>query len=110
MKPDTMKQATHTPGPWTYDDAWSLIIGPQGQEVAALHSAQAPDDAKRANRNTVSANARLIAAAPKLLAALKAVAPLMAALGDSDLWSEIHDDTYIAIREAIAAATGKGEA
>jgi hypothetical protein len=49
--------SAHTPGPWHYDTTWGLIKH-GGAEIAALHSGNI-------------ANARLIAAAPDLLAALQ---------------------------------------
>ena len=48
---------THTPGPWTHDDIYGLILHGR-TEIAALHSGN-------------KANANLIAAAPDLLAALE---------------------------------------
>jgi hypothetical protein len=59
----------YTPGPWKVDEVWSLIMGPKGEEVAAVHSGVSHPT--RANRNTAHANARLIAAAPDMFAALK---------------------------------------
>lgn len=49
----------HTPGPWKLDDEWGIIKHGK-TEICALHSG-------------ISANARLIASAPELLAALQAV-------------------------------------
>ncbi len=49
--------SAHTPGPWHYDNTWGLIKH-GGAEIAALHSGNI-------------ANARLIAAAPDMLAALQ---------------------------------------
>ena len=61
-----------TPGPWTYDAVWSLIKGPNGEEVAALHSGAA--DGERQSPGIVALNAALIAAAPEMLEALRALA------------------------------------
>ena len=72
----------HTPGPWHYDSTWGLIVKHGGAEVAALHSGNA-------------ANARLIAAAPEMLAALQRLTHPMA--DDSDLEHAL---------EVIARATG----
>jgi hypothetical protein len=52
-----MTDTKHTPGPWVRNETWGLIVSGDG-EVAALHSGN-------------EANARLIAAAPELLAALE---------------------------------------
>lgn len=62
----------HTPGPWKYDDEWALIVGPNDEEICAIHAAQSSGE-RRVNRNKAQANGRLIAAAPELLAALKDV-------------------------------------
>lgn len=78
MKTKTTK-SQHTPAPWTFDDVWHLIKGPNGEEVAAIHSAAV--DGKLATRATAAANARLITAAPELAAAGRA---LVAALAKGD--------------------------
>jgi hypothetical protein len=70
----TTKKPTHTPGPWSYSETRKktrnhdrVIDGPDGIEVAyALDMNRHDMDAQ------VDANARLIAAAPELLAALVA--------------------------------------
>ena len=49
----------HTKLPWKFDDTWHLILGPEGQEIAALHSAQGPDE-KRATRFAANLNADFI--------------------------------------------------
>ena len=54
----------HTPGPWTVDETWMLIMGPGNVEIAAIHGGD-----MRADRQSGRINARLIAAAPDLLAA-----------------------------------------
>lgn len=58
MKTDTKQQTKHTPGPWTVDACY--IHGPSGKRFLAV----AGDDEGKAN-------ARLIAAAPDLLAFAK---------------------------------------
>ena len=56
----------HTPGPWLYDETWGLITATEKHvEIAAVHAARSKSSAK--------ANARLIAAAPDMLAELKRV-------------------------------------
>jgi hypothetical protein len=47
-----MSNTKHTPGPWTHDETWGLIMAGE-TEIAACHSG-------------VKENARLIAAAPEL--------------------------------------------
>lgn len=93
----------HTPGPWFYDvdgPGWDLHVTAgapyyiRGAKSVAFWSRSAADRAGHAER---SANARLIAAAPDLLAALTAAAVVMEANGLS---------TAKLAREVIAKATG----
>ncbi len=56
-----MTQPKHTPGPWSYEGG--MIKGP-GTTIVDLHGAMGGDDTE--------ADARLIAAAPDLLATLSA--------------------------------------
>lgn len=58
----------HTPGPWHVDPDWALIMGPNGEEIAAVHSGMG--DGTRQNPNVAAANSYLLATAPDLLAAL----------------------------------------
>lgn len=59
----------HTPTPWTYDPVWNLILGPNGEEIAAIHSGVC--DGKRQSARVAAINGPLMAAAPELLAALE---------------------------------------
>lgn len=73
--------SSHTPAPWRYNKTYGLVM--YGKlEIAALHSGNA-------------ANARLIAAAPDLLAALQRLVHPMA--DDTDLEHAL---------DVIARATG----
>lgn len=56
----------HTPGPWATDGGDTVVA--MGNQIVV--TAPAPDGA---SREEMKANARLIAAAPDLLAALKAI-------------------------------------
>lgn len=78
------KIATHTKGPWHHDATWDLIKSNK-KGIAALHSENLAD-------------ARLIAAAPDLLAACKL------ALEEGDDYIAIK-----AIKAAIAKAEGREE-
>jgi hypothetical protein len=96
----------HTPGPWAAHDGWITAdpkhgSGGEACVVAQIHSG--PDCAPAEHAN---ANARLIAAAPDLLAAGKAVAALWAkhGLGDDDAESE---PVWDALRHAIGRAEGQ---
>lgn len=90
---DTLKagERTHTSGPWTY--ANGIIVG-DGKIIA--------DYGCSMERNhEAEPNARLMTAAPELLAAL------ILALQDHDFEGiELNHDTVTAARAAIAKATG----
>jgi hypothetical protein len=67
--------ATHTPGPWIVEsDGTTVSMGNQAVIVGP-----APDGARR---ETMTANARLIAAAPRMSAAIKRTASLLAEMND----------------------------
>ncbi len=94
---------THTPGPWNVhrkaDDppsALPWIAGHMGRPLAfVIHESIARPDLERAN-----ANARLIASAPELLAALKVVA-------GSDNWRCSVDEEWDVVNVAISKAEGR---
>ena len=94
-----MSETKHTPGPWRTDahNGFPLDIEDPGEYMIA----KATPCAK------AEANARLIAAAPDLLAALESIASMYdyeAACGD--LASRLYEATCLA-RAAIAKATGE---
>lgn len=96
----------HTPGPWDHEGGWITAapkygIGGDARVVAQIHSG--PDCAPDTHAD---ANAHLIAAAPDLLAAAKAVAALWAehGLGDDDAQSE---PVWNALQRAITRAEGR---
>jgi hypothetical protein len=84
--------AGHTPGPWTVGRDFSIIAG--SEEIAALYTNDGADDSKP---YPVEANARLIAAAPELLEALKDAVD-----GEGDMTAE----RIARWRAAIAKAEG----
>ena len=91
-----MTQTNHTPGPWEIDDAafdGLDIVSPQGR-VAMLNNGEPCEDAD------IWANARLIAAAPDMLAAL------VWAVETADT-EQYEADWYAAARAAIAKAKGE---
>lgn len=57
-----MTDTQHTPGPWTYSEGTRTIRGPQNHWLASMDSWDGAIDH--------AANARLISAAPTMLAAL----------------------------------------
>ena len=97
--------AAHTPGPWQV--AWServetnaSILG-QGDQIAWVESHQVGEERARAN-------ARLIAAAPDLLAALRAMLASPAGVARPLSGDEVRSlsDAVSLARAAIAKATG----
>ncbi len=60
-----MTKPKHTPGPWKHDDIYGLIVTQDGAEIAACHAG------RTGGKSETVPNARLIAAAPELLEALK---------------------------------------
>ena len=91
----------HTPGPWAlHDEVAGVVYGPDGHQVCTT---------PRTTRREVerAANARLIAAAPEMLAALlklvEAVDPAVGGLTLEDWATEPVADA----RAAIARATGE---
>lgn len=99
-----MTKAQHTPGPWRRNG--SLIEAPQMALTVSTVSwpriGHAPKDTDEA-----VANARLIAAAPELLAALNCALVYLGDDGTDD--SPEARSTRAVIRAAIAAAAGKSE-
>ena len=98
--------ADHTPGPWEYRE-------PGGEEVfgPAIYAPGAHDTDPLAAAKT-EADARLIAAAPDLLAALQGVAGFAHAMAEHDrkydtlgFMVNCPDKRCIAARAAIAKAT-----
>ena len=90
---------THTQGPWKVTDEGSQIV----IQTFAPHPTGTLARVYRTDKRA-HADARLIAAAPDLLAALEAL------LADKYLSDPINAGRMAASRAAIAKATGKGEA
>lgn len=89
-----MTNAQHTPGPWVYHAKTSTVQPYPGSGTICALSL----------RGEREANARLIAAAPELLAALEKVDAYLAPEGDEDdAWHDIR----VVIQEAIARAKGE---
>ena len=84
---------THTPGPWHYAPG-EIVYGPSGETVASCRFVTNFKD-------TNVANMRLVAAAPELLAALKA---MMNRYGDKS--EHPFCDASISARAAIVKAEG----
>ena len=94
------QKTKHTPGPWVWngkDMPFADVEDARGNVIAGTHECDR-HDAHQA-RAEERANARLIAAAPELLDALRLVLAHDGALTGAD---------WTAIRAAIAKAEGEG--
>ena len=80
--------SNHTKGPWIAD----------GAQIFTSDTNVAQANGYRIDRETVAANARLIAAAPELLEALKAMV--------EETCVNTVDDIHLQARAVIAKATG----
>lgn len=108
----------HTPGPWhaATADEWRTASGEHAQWGRFDISAGSKDPAAESyyriasvsnvsNSDQNQANAKLIAAAPDMLQALRKAVVLLAGVCAHSPELEPHD-TYEAVSEAIAKATG----
>ncbi len=90
------KTQTRTPGPWVvHDDSnlvWPLVETEGGKHIVARW-------VMGRSRHQAEANARLIAAAPDLLAALKRANDMLDAC---DIDREVRLDMFAAIAKAVA--------
>lgn len=99
-----MTNTTHTPGPWMvhetgfYTNPFKITARGKHGAVANIPHSEITTTARQ------SANARLIAAAPDLLAALDQVDAYLSPFdGEEDAYAEIRS----VIQQAIAKAKGK---
>ena len=93
-----MENTKHTPGPWVIDkDSHHINIRPEGQGylLATIATFWAETE-----ENTHEANARLIAAAPDLLAALEQANEMLKYIGGCQ-------DTVDKASKAISKAKGE---
>ena len=88
--------AKHTPGPWI----WSAGLSIWRESDSQIVSSVACDSVFNPTEEEVS-NARLISAAPDLLAALESL------LDDADVCEVAGDDAIRQARSAIAKASGE---
>lgn len=103
-----MNKPTHTPGPWTLKPNGVISGGkpiqlPNGEAVQQVAMATYLDDGDR------EANARLIAAAPELLEALRNAATLLNAIAPLMERQGSHDYRHGANLVAAAIAKAEGQ-
>ena len=99
-----MTDTTHTPGLWLVADTTVYSLQSDGHVLVNRFSAHVQTgvgrDAQRTPLAELEANARLMAEAPNLLAALQEVLPL------AENWGHPDHPGIAAARAAIARATG----
>ena len=104
-----MNEAGYTPGPWTHEGRFVVAYGENGANICAISEPRASSTVgyTELTRNSKDgqeayANARLIAAAPDLLAAAR---DAIVALEDGEgLGFQGGDEAYAALKQAIAKA------
>jgi hypothetical protein len=106
LKPRQVLTSEATPGPWSYDETWALIRGPNGEEVAAVHSGQG--DGERRAPGVAVLNAQLIAAAPDLLESLRGIRERTDALRARHPEYADMIDTVLHARDFAAIAKAEG--
>ena len=101
----------HTPGPWKFEILWAGFSAIRGRDGQLIFGVAAGDNSERRPKLEIEANARLIAAAPDLLEALRQM--LAAFQCDMDSYADDPDawqhEVWEAARAAIAKAKGKGQ-
>ncbi|WP_404927116.1 hypothetical protein [Mesorhizobium sp. ORM16] len=104
-----MSEAKHTPGPWRIDAGYEglVIIGKPAWKRSGEWCIATLDDLLGDHDDEAQANARLIAAAPDMLAALQAIVAKFdpAALVEKDL---PHSDLADEMQAAFAAISRAG--
>lgn len=104
-----MTQSKHTPGPWEVDDASGEgavgVFDENGQRICYMsEEAMAPDGLR--SRGEDEANARLIAAAPKMLEALRTSLARLDGKAAAVKNEHYMAEERAAMRAAIRKATG----
>jgi hypothetical protein len=94
----------HTPGPWAIDpnDGWLITADCDGLVVAEIPYGDLGEESGDRHHETNEANARLIAAAPRLMQALKS---MVGRFGGSAT-VQLDRDALREARAAIAEVTG----
>lgn len=114
------EQAKHTPGPWVVwndrEDDGATIANEDGRKLARVNADTISEDLDETLSPEGKANARLIAAAPEMFAALQKVPrrhdrrrrALRALYDNGDLRDEAACDCWVAdVRAAVAKAVSK---
>lgn len=109
--PKEAMSAKHTPGPWRVGGT-GFVVGGEGDalnaDFVALRIIRAPGTPLRHQPTAVEdeANARLMAAAPELLAVLKTTAENIRSLGPAGALYHPYQEWLRVVDEAIVKAEG----
>jgi hypothetical protein len=114
--PLTAARARHTPGPWRVDPCYKADVQTADGCIeictvdgdGANYSTGAPHGLYTPSRSSALANARLIAAAPELLEALRELADAFSCEITFEGVKQPEDPAIVKARAAIAKATGEG--
>ena len=104
---------SHTPGPWYdwlphgCDGGCRTIRTEEGRARGSYHGAEIAYTCGLADDDEDKANARLIAAAPDLLEALKAITKVEMPERDNSAWREVVQTIKNIARDAIKSAEGR---
>lgn len=101
----------HTPGPWEADIriAQAIVVDSHGNAVADIARHEFSVTEQSYSDQRIEANAQLIASAPELLSALKALHSCHRAFSESESWTTLDDGARELAEAAIAKAEGKAE-
>lgn len=100
LLPGSMSTTTHTPGPWFLSDEGDFLgIDAEGQNIILNSNYGEYCGVQGESREKAVANARLIVAAPDLLAACKKLADAAAECVELSDWPELRE----ALEKADAA-------
>lgn len=106
--------SAHTPGPWSvFNHSWcetSVIAIGFDHSICLLDINHATEESQEADEAQMEANARLIAAAPELLEALKeALACGMVPVSSANEGGAVMYSEHVRVADMIRAAVAKAE-
>jgi hypothetical protein len=109
-----MSEPKYTPAPWATDpDDPRDVRASDGELLATAYPMQNEDDVSEEDHPVAEANARLIAAAPDLLAACRVVKEFLdsleAATDSADRLAAIRREVHAPLRAALEPAIAKAE-
>lgn len=97
----------HTPGPWTIDSRATTAIQAGDKHIAMVNFSFLGRPERDVYGEEHDANARLIAAAPDMLAALENLVAKYNAMQDGNISAQLTNGDFFAARAVIAKAKGE---